>query len=87
MLDISSMNSYYNSMKTIISEKGQITIPKKVRDMLGLAPGTEIDITAREGRLVGIKTTKTDSVHRWRGKGTLPGTFNGTDEYLKAIRE
>lgn len=74
-------------MKAIISEKGKITIPKKVRDSLGLIPGTEIDMIVREGAFIGKKIVKTDSIHYWRGKGTLPGAFSGTDEYLKAIRE
>ena len=42
-------------MKTIVSEKGQITIPKAVRTKLGLRPGTVLELDAEKGRLVGRK--------------------------------
>lgn len=42
-------------MKTRISTKGQVTIPKEVRDRLGLRPGTQLKFVAENGRLVGRK--------------------------------
>lgn len=36
-------------MKSIISAKGQITVPAPVRDKLGLAPGTPVQFELREG--------------------------------------
>lgn len=35
-----------------LSSKGQLTIPKDVRDKLDLAPGTEFRITAEAGRIL-----------------------------------
>jgi len=43
-------------MRTTISTKGQVTIPKEVRDRLGLRPGTQLEFTAERGKLVGRKT-------------------------------
>jgi AbrB family looped-hinge helix DNA binding protein len=40
------------SMKTIVSEKGQITIPKAVRDKLGIVAGTVLEVDSVEGKLV-----------------------------------
>ena len=37
-------------MKTSVSEKGQVTIPKAIRDKLGLRPGTILDFTASRDR-------------------------------------
>ena len=37
--DITYMNSYFFNMKTRVSERGQITIPKAVRERLGIRPG------------------------------------------------
>ena len=72
-------------MKTIVSEKGQITIPKAVRERLGLVPGTVLDIDTAEGRLVGTKSEPLDVFTKWRGRGVLPGEKT-VDEYLAAIR-
>ena len=35
-------------MKSTISSKGQITVPAKVREKLGLAPGTAVQFQLRE---------------------------------------
>ena len=42
-------------MKAVVSQKGQVTIPKPMRVRLGLVPGSVIDFEARDGRLVGVK--------------------------------
>ena len=49
------MNSYYGSMKSVVSERGQVTIPKEIRDRLGLRQGQEIEFEARDGLLIGRK--------------------------------
>ena len=72
-------------MKTIVSEKGQITIPKKVREQLGIRPGTVLEVTAAAGRLMAVKREPQDAFHKWRGKGQLPGGLT-VDEYLRRAR-
>jgi antitoxin PrlF len=72
-------------MKTTVSEKGQITIPKAIRDKLGLRPGTVLDFTAAEGRLIGVKKDPEDRIGRWLGKGLLPGGLS-VDDYLRQVR-
>jgi AbrB family looped-hinge helix DNA binding protein len=72
-------------MKSIVSEKGQITIPKKVREKLGLRPGTVLDIEAVEGRLVGMKKEPADPFSKWLGKGKIPGNMD-VDTYLERAR-
>lgn len=42
-------------MKAIVSEKGQITIPKSVRERLGLKAGIVIEFCAEDGKLIGTK--------------------------------
>jgi len=73
-------------MKTVVSEKGQITIPKAVRDKLGLSPGTEIDFEAIGGRLVGRKAVTEDAFAKWRGRGKIP-RGRSVDQYLTEIRD
>ncbi|MEI6085794.1 MAG: AbrB/MazE/SpoVT family DNA-binding domain-containing protein [Verrucomicrobiota bacterium] len=72
-------------MKAILSEKGQVTIPKACRDRLGLQAGAVLDFEARDGKLVAVKAQTEDVFHKWRGKGKLPGSAT-VDGYLKKIR-
>lgn len=44
----------------MVSEKGQITIPKAVRDRLGLNPGKVLQVEAVNGRLVAQKQVAAD---------------------------
>jgi antitoxin PrlF len=72
-------------MKTVVSEKGQITIPKAVRDRLGIVPGTVLEIESVKGKLVAVKREAVDVIARWRGRGRVPGSRT-VDEYLRRIR-
>ena len=47
-------------MKSVLSERGQITIPKELRDRLGLKPGIVLDFTEEHGRLVATKVVAGD---------------------------
>jgi AbrB family looped-hinge helix DNA binding protein len=49
-------------MKTIVSEKGRVTIPKVLRDRLGLAPGQVLDFRERRGHLIAEKLPVQDAV-------------------------
>ncbi|MGI8966203.1 MAG: AbrB/MazE/SpoVT family DNA-binding domain-containing protein [Limisphaerales bacterium] len=42
-------------MNAIVSEKGQVTIPKEIRTRLALDPGTVLEFTTENGRLVARK--------------------------------
>jgi antitoxin PrlF len=81
-----SMKSYYECMKAIVSEKGQVTIPKACRDRLGLQPGTILEFEARDGKLIATKKQAEDVFSRWRGKAKLPGGLN-VDRYLDTVRK
>ena len=49
-------------MSTTLTVKGQVTIPKHIRDALGLAPGSPVDFAVnREGQLVIHKATSATS--------------------------
>ena len=49
-------------MKSTVSEKGQVTIPKRLRDRLGIHPGEVLDFEDENGRLVGRKAGSDDPV-------------------------
>jgi AbrB family looped-hinge helix DNA binding protein len=35
-------------MKALVTSKGQVTIPKELRDRFGIEPGTQVDFAAAE---------------------------------------
>lgn len=73
-------------MKTIVSERGQITLPKSIRTDLGIRPGTVLELSIVDGKIVGWKRETEDTLHAWRGRGSLPEGIRSVDEYLEAIR-
>jgi AbrB family looped-hinge helix DNA binding protein len=49
-------------MKARVAERGQITIPKRLRDRLGVKPGTVLEFSEEHGRLIAVKTGGIDPV-------------------------
>ena len=72
-------------MKAVLSEKGQVTIPKKIRLEYGLEPGTVLDFVEEDGAILVRKVIATNPIRAWRGRGKLPGNVN-VDSYLKQSR-
>jgi AbrB family looped-hinge helix DNA binding protein len=70
-------------MKTVVSEKGQVTIPKPLRERLGIRPGNALDFTEEQGRLVATKVTTQDAVESVYGVLRLK---RPTDELITALR-
>lgn len=74
-------------MTTAVSEKGQVIIPKHVRDQLGIRPGTELTFSAVGGKLVASKIEATGDVFKkWRGRARLPVGVS-VDTYLAKSRD
>jgi antitoxin PrlF len=53
----------------IVSEKGQVTIPKSLRDVLGITPGTELAFEERDGQLVGKRVLPASPFAALLGQG------------------
>lgn len=70
-------------MKAIVSEKGRVTIPKRLRDRLGLRPGTVLDFEESEGRLVARKLVQADHLDDLVGILDLPA---GVDMHVEDTR-
>jgi AbrB family looped-hinge helix DNA binding protein len=71
-------------MDATVAERGQITLPKAVRDALGLSKGTKLTIEIDGGRII-LRKDVSDALARLRGKYRLDG-FASTDEAMRAIR-
>lgn len=69
-------------MNSRVSEKGQVTIPKRLRDSLGLEAGTELVFGERDGMLIAKKVPAVSSLLQL--VGILPPM--DVDEYLEQSR-
>ena len=70
-------------MKTRVSEKGQITIPKAVRTRLGIQPGQLLDVVDEGGRFIGTKVAENGRVERAYGILRLG---KSTDAVIEELR-
>jgi antitoxin PrlF len=71
-------------MKAVVGERGQITIPKRLRDRLGIRPGQRLDLEEQHGRLIVTKDLDTDDPI-----AAVYGTLDlgmSTDEYMDIVR-
>ena len=84
--DISSKKSYYSGMNAMLSEKGQVTIPKLIRDGMGLVPGSVLDFEEDNGCIIVRKVLGENPISRWRGRGRLP-VGKSVGDYLATIRD
>jgi len=71
-------------MNATVSEKGQVTIPKKMREKLGLKPGQVLEFEARGGMLIARKTSASMQIDQVIG--ILQGRIKNVDDYIDEIR-
>jgi AbrB family looped-hinge helix DNA binding protein len=71
-----------------VTIKGQVTIPRDVREKLGIVPNCEIDFKEEKDRVylvrkTGKSTKRKSKIKRFRGAATIKMT---TDEILALTR-
>jgi AbrB family looped-hinge helix DNA binding protein len=78
-----------------VTTKGQVTIPKQIRDHLGIGPGSEVEFVATDegARLVAVNEnlSEEEASRRFsdvldRMAGTLDLACMTTDEYMEWLR-
>ena len=57
-------------MEAIVAERGQITLPKAVRDALGLTKGSVLKVELEGSRIV-LRKSVDDAISRVRGRFAL----------------
>ena len=78
-------------MATTLTSKGQVTIPKRIRDALQLLPGTAVDFSVNAGGEVVLHAPRSskkggrrkDRFDAVRGRADVPWR---TDELMKLLR-
>ena len=72
-----------------IGERGQVTIPKEIRDRFGLGPETEVEFHVVQGSIVLKKALKKLDLQKWRGR--CKGSFaklgcSSVDRFIDDVR-
>ncbi|MHB8426072.1 MAG: AbrB/MazE/SpoVT family DNA-binding domain-containing protein [Gammaproteobacteria bacterium] len=76
-------------MNTALTSKGQVTIPKKIRDALQLAPGSRVEFSVNaDGQVVlhkagTLRRGKPDRFERARGRAQIKWR---TDQLMALLR-
>lgn len=71
-------------LKAKVAERGQITIPKILRDRLGIHPGTILKFEEEAGKIIMIKTSIKDPLDQIYGS---LGNSRRTDEIIDELRD
>ena len=69
--------------KATVQDRGQVTIPKQLRERLGLKPGSVLEFREVGGQLVAEKVESLDPVDQIYG---LAGTGRSTDDIMQELR-
>ena len=72
------------AMEATVAERGQITLPKAVRDALGLTKGTLLKVELEGGRII-LRKNVDDALSRARGRFKLPNGVS-TDDVMRELR-
>jgi len=76
-------------MATTVTIKGQVTLPKKVREAAGIKPGDKVEVRATAAGILIEKPTADDAYKarlRALGKRGLIRDKLTTDEFMKEMR-
>lgn len=67
-----------------VGERGQITIPKSIREKYGFLPNIELDIVAdKDGVFLKKRSHQTSPIHKVFG---ILNKAQNTDDYIEDIR-
>ncbi len=75
------------SMK--IGERGQVTIPKVIRDRFGLGPDTEVEFKIENSSIVLRKKPKKLELKKWKGRAKASFAelgYSSVDRFIEDIR-
>ena len=74
-------------MATTVTSKGQVTIPKPVRDLLGVGPGSRVEFRrAADGSIVIERADRVSQASRLADLVGIAGPGLSTDEIMAITR-
>ncbi len=70
-----------------VTTKGQVTIPRSIREVLGIIPETEIDFKEDKGRFYIVKIDKPEIKGKFKKLRGIATANMSTDEIMSLTRE
>lgn len=70
-----------------VTTKGQVTIPRNVREILGIVPESDVEFREDHGRFYIVKTTKHKTTHKFKKLRGIATAKMSTDEIMSLTRE
>ena len=70
-----------------VTTKGQVTIPRNIRESLGISPETEIDFIEENGKFYIIKTNEPKITGKFRKLRGIASSNMSTDEIMSLTRD
>ena len=74
-------------IKVRVTTKGQVTIPRHIREALGITPETEIDFKEDNGKFYIVKTSKPSKTGNFKKLRGIATAKMSTDEIMSLTRE
>ncbi len=72
-----------------IGKRGQVTIPKDIREKFGLEPATDVEFQVVNGSIVLKKSPRKLNLAKWKGKCSDSFAklgYSTVDEFIEDIR-
>ena len=72
-----------------VGERGQVTIPKDIREQFGIGPETEVEFRVSRGEIVLKKSPRKLKLDRWKGHSGSTFAklgYSSVDRYIDEIR-
>jgi AbrB family looped-hinge helix DNA binding protein len=72
-----------------VGERGQVTIPKEIREKFGIRPNAEVKFEVINGSIVLKKGSKKIGIAKWRGRCKETFTklgYSSVDKFVDDIR-
>lgn len=77
-----------------IGQRGQVTIPKNIRDQFGLRPDGDVEFRVVQGTIILEKSPKKLDLRKWKGRcadsfaklGYSPPNKRSVDRYIEDVR-
>lgn len=70
-----------------VTTKGQVTIPRNIREVLGITPKTEIDFIEDNGKFYIVRTDEPKLQGKFNKLRGIATAKMSTDEIMKLTRE